>query len=94
MKILLALALQSQVPLTVNRDSADKHVVARYWRLLKRVHHGKSGQKEDQQKLQTAAKENWRAAVTAPRKSGGPSKPKPKRPEPLETLADVGENSP
>ena len=62
--VLLAFAAQYVVPLTVNRDSPDKDVLAAYRRLIKRVHPDKGGRKEDFQKLD-AAKDAWEDAVKA-----------------------------
>ena len=60
-KVILALALQYELALKVNRDSEDSEVLAAYRRLSKKVHPDKGGRTEDQQKLQ-AAKDAWEDA--------------------------------
>ena len=92
-KVLVAFAAQYQVTLTVNRDSADKDVLAAYRRLVKKVHPDKGGKKDDQQKLQ-AARDDWDAAATTAGKRGRPNNAKASKVEPTsEPLQDVAEKS-
>ena len=46
-RVLLALASQYSVSLSVNRDSSDVALLSAYRRLLKKAHPDKGGRKED-----------------------------------------------
>ena len=56
-KVVLALALQYEVAIKVNRDRADKDAVSAQRRLSTKVHPDKGRQTQDQQKLQAAKEE-------------------------------------
>ena len=71
-KVILALALQYELALKVNRDSEDNEVLAAYRRLSKKVHPDKGGRTEDQQKLQ-AAKDAWEGAKKSTGTTGASS---------------------
>ena len=60
-KVLLSFASAYNVPVRVNRESADSAVLTAYKKVALKVHPDKGGTKEEFQKLQEA-KEKWEAA--------------------------------
>ena len=62
-RVLLAFAAQYVVPVTVNRESRDKDVMAAFRAVAKRAHPDKGGNTQDTQTLH-AAKDAWQEAVT------------------------------
>lgn len=69
--LLLSLGAVNSLVLKVNRESADKDVLAAYRRVLLKVHPDKGGKKKDFQRLH-AAKEKWESTRG---KGPGPSQP-------------------
>ena len=65
-RVLLALASQYSVSLSVNRDSSPVVLLSAYRRLLKKAHPDKGGRKEDVQTLQSL-KEEWDRARNGPK---------------------------
>ena len=70
--VLLLLARNHELVLSVTRDSSPAELLKAYKRLLLKVHPDKGGRKADAQKLNTA-KENWdKARKTCPQQAGRP----------------------
>ena len=70
--VLLKLALDYGVAADVNRDSDDKVILQSYWRVVKKVHPDKGGNKKKFQALQVA-KEAWDTARQDARSAGNPA---------------------